>query len=254
MIKMVVSDFDNTMVNYKNGISDYQIEVLKKLKDKGIVFSIVTGRSVSFFKQFPKLLEVIDYIISSNGGAIYDVRNYKFLYNNCIKRESLEKLISYGISNDFTFVLNELGQIYKYGNLKKIDSVEFDNNRQYLCEQIIFYVKKQYFNMIKETVNNIDDVVINNVNNKNDRCTIDINDKSVSKGNSVLWLCKYINISSDDVVAFGDGENDISMFKVVGKSICVDNACMELKKYADEITGSWSENGVFKYIENNILK
>lgn len=254
VIKMVVSDFDLTLINYRDGFSEYQLDVLRRLKSKGLIFSLVTGRSISFFNQFPELLEVVDYIISSNGGAIYDVMNNKFLYNKCINRDSLKCLIDYGIENDFTFVINELDKVYKYGDLKKIDSIVFENNRQYLCEQIIFYVMNNKFNKCLETINEIEDVVINNINKKDDRYTFDVNDKGVSKGSSVLWLCNYLNISTDDVIAFGDGENDISMFKVVGKRVCVDNACEELRKYANDVTGSWVENGVFKYIEGNILK
>ena len=70
MVKMIFSDFDNTMLDYysiNNYFDDYKIGILKKLQNKGIKFCIVTGRSVSFFYQFSNLLEVVDYIIGSNG-------------------------------------------------------------------------------------------------------------------------------------------------------------------------------------------
>lgn len=251
---MVVSDFDMTLINYRDGFSKYQLDTLRNLKNKGFIFFLVTGRNVNFFNLFPKLLEYVDYIISSNGGAIFDIKNNKFLYNVCINGDSFNKLISYGIKNNFTFVINELDKVYKYGNLKKIDSIKFDINRQYFSEQIVFYVENIDINNVMKTLNNIDNVVVNNVNKKDNRYSIDINDNSVSKGSSLLWLCDYLNIDCNDVIAFGDGENDISMFKVAGKKIAVDNACDELKKYADEIVGSCYNNGVFNYINNNILK
>jgi len=254
MIKMIVSDFDLTLINYRDGFSEEQLNILRKLKNKGIIFSLVTGRNVNFFKLFPELFEIIDYIVSSNGGAIYYDKNNKFIYNICIKEESLDKLINYGIDNNFTFIINELDKVYKYGTLKKIDSIDFDINRQYFCEQIIFYIENIDINKVMETFEKLDGVTVNNVNKKNNRYSIDINDSSVSKGSSLLYLCNYLNISVDDVLAFGDGENDISMFKIAGKKVAVDNACLELKKYADEIINSCYENGVFKYIENNILK
>lgn len=254
VIKMVVSDFDYTMVNYRNGISNYQIDVLRRLKNKGILFSIVTGRNVSFFKQFPELLEVVDYIISSNGGAIYDVKNGKFLYNKCINDECLKQLIDYGVENEFTFIINDKDKMYKYGNLKKISSIDFDYSKQYFCEQIVFYVKNNKFDKCLETIKDINDVSINNISEKECRYTIDINHKDVSKGNSVLWLCNYLDILSSEVIGFGDGDNDISMFKVIGRRVCVENASDNLKQYADNITLSYHEDGVFKYIEDNILK
>ena len=64
MVKVIFSDFDNTLMDYysdKNYFDDYQIEVLRKVKEKGIKFCVVTGRCMTFFNQFPKLLEVVDY-------------------------------------------------------------------------------------------------------------------------------------------------------------------------------------------------
>lgn len=254
MVKMVVSDFDDTLMYYPDEFSEKQINILGKLKDEKIKFVIVTGRNSSFFEQFPEFLKFPDYIISSNGGSVYDVKRKKFIFSSCINDDSLNKLIELGLKNDYTFIINELDKKYKYGNLKKIDSLEFDIKKHYKGEQIVFYVRNDKLNEFMETIKEFDDIIINYINRKKDVSTIDITAYNVSKGNGVLWLCDYLKIDSNDVVAFGDGENDISMFKVIDKCICVDNACLELKKYAYDITGSCEENGVFKYINDNILK
>ena len=138
---MVVSDFDNTLMIYPSRFSDEQINVLKRLRYRGIKFGIITGRSINFFKQFPDLLSVTDYIISSNGGSIYDVANNKFIYSLCINQISLDKMIKLGLDNGYTFIINEMDKVYKYGNLKKIDSIEFIEGREYKAEQIIFYIE-----------------------------------------------------------------------------------------------------------------
>ena len=87
MVKIIFSDFDNTLLYYysdKNYFDNYQISVLRKLNSNGIKFCIVTGRSVTFFYRFPNLLEVVDYIIGSNGACIYDVKNKKYIYQRII--------------------------------------------------------------------------------------------------------------------------------------------------------------------------
>lgn len=254
MIKMVVSDFDMTLINYKDGFNEYQISVLKQLKDRGFIFTLVTGRNVSFFDMFPELLMFTDYIISSNGAAIYDVNNNKYLYNSCINNNSFEQLVDIGIVNNYTFVIYELSNIFKYGNLKELKSINFDKKRQYFSEQIVFYVENNRMDKFIETINEFNDVVVNNFNKKSFRCSFDINNKDVSKGNGISLLCDYLNINVDEVIAFGDGENDVSMFKIIDKCVCVDNACDVLKSMANEITLSCSENGVFKYIEETLLK
>ena len=254
MVKMVVSDFDGTLMNYPDKFTEGQIRILKELRSKGIIFGIVTGRNVSFFEQFPSLLELTDFIISSNGGSIYDVKNKSFIFNSCINDDDLNKLIKLGINNNYTFIINELDKKYKYGDLKKIESFDFDYNRQYKAEQLIFYIENNILDNFLETIKNYNGININYINKKENVTTIDVTFHSVNKGNAVSWLCNYLRIVFDDVIAFGDGENDISVFKIIDKCICVDNACLELKKYAFDFTLSCDENGVFKYIEDNILK
>ena len=84
MVKMIFSDFDDTMLQIhsdKNKFSSYQLSILKRLRNKEISFSIVTGRGIYFFlDRFPEVLEYVDYIIASFGSVIYDVKRDKFIY------------------------------------------------------------------------------------------------------------------------------------------------------------------------------
>ena len=68
--------------------------------------------------------------------------------------------------------------------------------------------------------------------------------KGVSKGNAVTELCEKVQIDLSEVIAFGDSANDISMLKVVGHAVAMGNANDDVKKVADEITLSNSDNGI----------
>ncbi|WDC84245.1 HAD hydrolase family protein [Caloramator sp. mosi_1] len=75
-----------------------------------------------------------------------------------------------------------------------------------------------------------------------------------SKGNALEYLAKYLNIGLDDVIAFGDNFNDISMFKKAGISVAMGNAEGEIKRICRFVTLTNSEDGVadfiFKHLEN----
>lgn len=62
-----------------------------------------------------------------------------------------------------------------------------------------------------------------------------------------------MNLNPEKVVAFGDNYNDVSMFKVVGISVAVDNALEDIKKLATYVTKSNQDHGVSwfvsKYVE-----
>ena len=247
MVKIIFSDFDETLLNYhseKNYFDDYQIDVLKRLHDKGILFCIVTGRNVHFFDQFSNLLSYIDYILASNGSCIYDVRNNKYIYQKFIGEKEVIKLLDYINDHHFDMFYNSNGvQVFN------------DNIVDYkTCEQVILSFKDVYLESVLDDIRDIPYVVYNNICRHGSRYTIDVNDSSVSKGNAVKYLCQYLAVDIHDTIAFGDSDNDVSMFYVVGKSISVGNGTNRIKKIANLVTLSSEENGVFKYIDEYFLK
>lgn len=257
MVKIIFSDFDNTMLNYysdDNYFDDYKIGILNQVQNKGIKFGIVTGRSVSFFNQFPNLLENIDYILGSNGSCIYDVANKKYIYHQIIGKKEFDMVIKYILDHNYSFLLNCKDKRYVYGISDATNCLDYDNKAEYLCEQIILRVKKDEFQKLFNYLESIDNVKMNNMSSWDDYWAIDINSKDVSKGNAVCWLCNYLDIDLDDVIAFGDGDNDKSMFEIVSKGIAVGNAIDKLKVLSKDVTLDCKDNGIYKYMEDNILK
>lgn len=257
-MKMIFSDFDNTMLDYysdNNYFDDYKISILKKLQNKGIKFCIVTGRSVSFFYQFSNLLEVVDYIIGSNGACIYDVKNKQFIYQEVISEKDFNSVVDWAYNNNHSFLLNCLDKRYIFGDWGRVSNCElYSNNNNYSCEQIILSVNNDIVREIFSYFDNYKNIRVNNISYWDEFCTIDINSTNVSKGSSIKWLCNKLSIDLDDIMAFGDGDNDISMFEVVGKAVAVGNAVEKLKVIANDVALSCSCDGIYKYIEDNILK
>ena len=251
MIKIIFSDFDNTLIDYyskDNYFDEYKINVLKKVRDKGIKFCIVTGRSVSFFRQFPNLMDNVDYIMGSNGACIYDVRNDEYLYCDYVNRDSFNEIIGYLLENGCSFTLNCKDMCYRF------DDTIYDVNKEFLCDQIVIRIDRDKVDGLLKRLENISDVGINNISFWNKYCSMDVNSNLVSKGRAIVWLCSFLNININDVIAFGDGANDKSMFEVVNKGVAVNNSVDILKVFSKDVTSDCWDNGVYKYIEDNILK
>ena len=60
-------------------------------------------------------------------------------------------------------------------------------------------------------------------------------------------LCDLLEIQMSDVIAFGDGNNDIEMLQVAGEGVAMGNAPVEVQQAADYVTGSNDEDGVASY-------
>lgn len=263
MKKIIFSDFDNTLLNYNDGdtlFDDYRIGILRKIKDKRIKLGIVTGRTVVFFNQFPELLEVVDYVMGSNGACVYDVRNNKYIYQDVIEEDTFKSIVDWSCKYNHSFLINCLDKKY-YMDVKKRfevfdinDSNVYNNEIEYICDQIILSVDRDVEKDVFSYLDNYSDMKVNNVSYATGYCNIDICNSTVSKGNAVKWLCDYLDIDKKDTIAFGDGVNDRSMFEVVDKSVAMGNAIESLKVVANDIALDCSCNGFYKYIEDNILK
>ena len=83
---------------------------------------------------------------------------------------------------------------------------------------------------------------------------LDIGPLNNSKGNAVKLLCKDFGIKLDEVIAFGDQMNDISMIRIVGFGVAMGNAKDEVKEVARFVTLTNDENGVAYAINTEILK
>ena len=247
MVKMIFSDFDETLLNYygeKNYFDQYQVNVLRRLMGMKIGFSIVTGRCVSFFNQFSEIMDFVGFIVSSNGSCIYDVLNKKYIYHVSILDDVIENIVHYAKENGLDIVFNI------YGNQYSMNEVfEYSN-----CEQVILKVPENMLEYVLKDISLFSHISFNNICKHGNLYTIDINDESVSKGNGVSFLCNYLGIDLDDTICFGDSDNDVSMFEVVGKSISVLNGKDRIKTLANRVILSSADAGVFKYIDENIIK
>ena len=82
---------------------------------------------------------------------------------------------------------------------------------------------------------------------------LEINGEGASKGNAILLLARYLGLFPSQTMAFGDGENDLSMMELAGIGVAMDNGNPALKKKADFIARSNEEDGVARVIEKLIL-
>ena len=87
----------------------------------------------------------------------------------------------------------------------------------------------------------------NNINNELNAIFI------IEKMPAIELLAKALDINLSEIVAFGDGYNDIEMIKNCGIGIAMENADEQIKEYAKFIYGNNNEDGVANWINENII-
>lgn len=81
---------------------------------------------------------------------------------------------------------------------------------------------------------------------------LEITARGVSKGTGARWLMDHVGVDLADVVAFGDGGNDLPLAEVCGRFVAMGNADAEVKAVATEVCGPVTEDGVALWIERRL--
>jgi Cof subfamily protein (haloacid dehalogenase superfamily) len=255
MIKMIVMDLDGTLLNDEKNISDYNLSILEKCRNKGIKIVIATARSEKSAERCIKLLKP-DFMVL-NGGALVINCNGKIIY---------QKFISIKTSDE---IINEC---IKYGNIGYI-TIETENGYYVNYKETAWhtdYMHGIYYDFIKPLSQKAYKITVEIHNNKIakeiDEKHSEINMVKFSDINSfgiyhcearkilaIKAIVKKENIGIEKIIAFGDDFNDIEMLKERGIGIAMKNGVDEIKEIAKYICKSNNENGVGKWIEENIL-
>jgi len=268
MIKMIVSDMDGTLLNSNLEISQENLEAISAVRAKGIRFCIATGRPEQLLKEYIHPLNMEDPMIMYNGSVIGHPFKDDNLYELKLATSDAKEIIEYCDKNDIIYMAYTKNKLISKPNYRVSF---FEERNKNLTKELM---------TVFEDIRNIDDIIKNNINKiliiENDdekyikvkekfsaypqfeiatsqKGFIDINPSKVSKGNALLVLAKYFGLSMDEIVVFGDQDNDISMMKIAGTSVAMKNGCQNAKDVADYITESNNDNGVALWIKNNIL-
>lgn len=263
MIKLIAIDLDGTLLTSDKRIPDEDKEYLSRLIDKGIKVVVSTGRDFFSAREFFDKEDRILYNTLS-GNAIFDSFGNE-LYSNHLSYETVKKLSTYGIDN---FIAHVNG--YKDGyNTIMLRRPETETLKKYIS-RYHFPVNfkdelsedEEYFSVIY--VGTLDYVteIMNKIKNdfsdlkfyimpatNVDSYMLEIVQSNISKYSALEKIFKTYGISPEEVMAFGDEENDIEMLNSVGHGYIMKNARDSLKSGFDVTEFDNNNHGVVRTIE-----
>lgn len=263
--KIIAIDLDGTLLHLNKDCPKKSRKYLKQLKEEGHIIVIATGRTLKSIKEITKNVSFANYIIGNNGTFIYDCQKKKIIFNSIITKENILKICSlYNQDAIKCIELMDLNYYYKYTkediqntNLtKKIENETMLNNiSNKICRINILFKEnikietwlKQISKLTKDLSFDImeDSFSINK--------WIGANNKNITKYSSIKQISKIEQIDNENIIAFGDGLNDIDMLKKSGIGVAMNNALPEVKKVCKYQTKTNEEDGVI-YFLNKYLK
>ncbi len=270
MNKLFISDLDGTLLNSNAELTDFTVNTINSLIEKGMFFTYATARTEYSAGNITKRLNINVPCIVNNGAEIYDRQSGKYVRKADIPIDAVTTIINAFTENNvgmfmfkfkgekfgtcYTDNLNELMQEYvrsrgKTGQpLWKCSDLhsENDGNVVYLTSTGD-YEKLLPIERIAASIEGLDHVFYEDT--YTGKHYLEIFSENASKANGLKFLREKYDF--DKIVVFGDNLNDLSMFKVADVKIAVENAKEELKKFADFVIDSNDNDGVAKWLKNS---
>lgn len=261
MEKWIICDIDGTLLNGKE-ISLKTREVLIEAQKQGYRLFLASGRSPYTMKYFTECLQLQQYGgigICFNGGIIYDFKNNAILHSEFIPKDELKQAIKiseeagievavYSYDKVYVKKLNpkltsgyyRSDEVYRYVSYIEVDDLtKLDVEAQKLgC----VLEGEAHYQSLKPIATQLNYIRVHHG-------WMEKSPNAVNKGKAIQTLMAMFNQIPENIYCFGDGENDIEMFKVCGHAIAMENGFDSLKKYATAITKSNLEDGVAYYVE-----
>lgn len=267
MKTLYVSDLDGTLLAGNQKTSDFTNETINALVKRGMIFSYATARSYITAQKATKGLDAKIPLIVYNGTFVVDNQTGEMLISHYLPDDIgsvIQDLISSEIypivysfidgKEKFSYVEDRMSDGVKdFVNSRKGDIRE---NPVKTCEELlqgrIFYLScidethklEPFYNKYKDKYRCLfqKDVYTNDQ-------WLEMMPLAATKANAVLQVKELLGC--DKIVAFGDGLNDMDMFKIADASFAVANAVPELKSIASAVIDSSDEDGVAKYLRKN---
>lgn len=268
-VKLIASDLDGTLMAPDHmTVAERTKNALIAAHNKGIKLAIATGRTLTFTNSVTAQIPFVDYVVSSNGAAVYDRNAGEYVYSTLVPNaDALEAV-------DFLNALPVHYHIYMGGRIyiqKTAMAFAADTGlpEEFLAD---FISRVTVVDDLKQAIgeNGVEvidifsmgeneNTIVEFLKNKNLVMTSAVRGElaatalGADKGTALNGLCGVLGITADEVMTFGDAENDCPMLEFAGLSFAMENGNDICKKSAKAVAPSNAVDGVAQMIEKYCL-
>lgn len=275
MYELMVLDLDDTTLSHDHTISKRNYDAIQKARETGVAIAICSGRATPSMWPYVEQLNLLgehEYSLPYNGAVIVRNNDCVPIYKRGMEEQHWRYLLDYAdnwnvdvqmYKDDELYVNKVTPAVERYialhglpvnevGDLKtefKGDSIKVLYNGGY---QDILRINQDLKGWTENKIHMFTSRSPNLPYTEPD--LLEFTHLEVNKGIAALQLAKMLGIERDEIMAMGDGFNDIFIITAVGKGVTVANAHPDIIKAADYVTEATNnEDAVAEAIEKFIL-
>ena len=254
-------DIDDTILYKKDRydpgtVSDRVLNTLKFARNQGHFVYINTGRAPSYFNDLIRSLPVDGYVC---GCGTYGLKKSgEVLFQYTYPNGAVEKLLErFSAPDDPGIVAEGVKRIFRYRNSYWVPEKDWvlgetlEDFKEYLKHDCV--VKASICQDVDPSILpelEQDFRVIHHPTEHYTECCI----KTCSKAEGMKRIMELHGLDLSRSVAIGDSENDLDMIRAAGIGVVMGQARDEIKRYADRVTDSITEDGAATAIEHIIAE
>lgn len=237
-IDTFVFDMDGTLLNNHHELSPLTIRTLTAMRERGKHLIIATGRHFNDIQGYIRQLGGDVAAITCNGAMVHD------RHGDLIYRAGLPLIINEAIiplATQFNVHINLYTDSEWLVMAPCPELLEAHENAHFFYRQIsmeelittpalkiLFYGENAELQALKVEIYKHCPQEMNLT--FSDDCYLEVMQKTISKGHSLNFLLEKLSRSAASAMAFGDGMNDVELFRTVGHPIVMENAGSTLKQ------------------------
>ncbi|QBO36313.1 HAD family phosphatase [Periweissella cryptocerci] len=261
-IKLIGFDLDGTLLTGKKEISEYTADVIKQLHRAGMQIAITTGRPIAAIGKFLQQLELSqpeDYTLTFNGALVINNVTKEPIFKLATTKADLTPLYTWLAANDYPMDVLDFDQNWQIAGVGKSDYVRL-MQAPLLFEYVTFaelpdqpYAKA----VVSTTKERLDDLLVKMPAElqaqyhivRSQPHILEFLQPTLDKKVGVKALAEHYGLTAENVMVFGDAENDLGMFEYAGTAVAMANATDEAKATANAVTAATNdEDGIGKFL------
>ncbi len=265
--KMIVLDLDGTLTNNKKEITPRTKEALMKAQAKGVKIVLASGRPTYGIMPLAEELELKKnggFILAFNGGKIIDCSDCRTIFEQKLD-ETLVPLLYHAAKEAGMQILTYQGEgiaatdkndkyVQEEARINKMPVEEYDD----FLQQLVYPVNKCLIVGDPAPLHQLEIKLKKELEGRMDVYRsadyfLECVPLGIDKARSLDRLIATLGITKEEVIACGDGYNDLSMINFSGLGVAMSNAADDIKAQADYVTLSNEEDGIAHVVDKFIL-
>jgi len=260
--KLIVFDIDGTLIGKDHILNPFTKEVLFRLREEGIPFTLATGRNFPGTISLADELEIEIPLVLTNGGML-QTRHEEMLSKTTLpldvtlqvieiceaRGKDLVIYIDNGIyiktmnKNISPIYSNVTTGLFEIGEWEALAGKLLDANKCLVVDSFVRENLIEIGRVFEKALKGRADILHASTS------LVEVMPRGVTKATGVRKLADSMGILISEIMAFGDFDNDAEMLAAVGLGIAVENATSRVKTAADLLIGSVEEHGPAKFLK-----